>query len=60
MSKPYDSEWTIEVLKDLSAFFEANGMAASKCKTSSLIEVVKAESSKDVEIAGPWKNPKLA
>ena len=28
--KPYDAEWTLDVLKDLQEFFSANGMPDSE------------------------------
>ena len=41
--KKYNPEWTIHVLDDLRAFFEANGMPVSSERTNDLIDVVKAE-----------------
>lgn len=42
MSK-YDPEWTIDVLKDLGAFFKANEMQVSSERTDLLIATVMTE-----------------
>ena len=47
----YDPEWTIHVLDDLRAFFEANEMTVSSERTKGLIEVVKAETKAESKLA---------
>ena len=49
--RKYDPEWTIHVLDDLHAFFEANDMPVSSERTKGLIDAVKAEARAESQLA---------
>ena len=41
--KPYDAEWTLDVLKDLQNFFSANGMPDSEREAIILQSTIRNE-----------------
>ena len=43
LEKPYDAEWTLDVLKDLQNFYSANGMPDSEREVVKLQRAVRNE-----------------